>query len=210
MLVFGATLVAQPASVFTPARRLSGSLPSSPPPTVVGWIEEVVEVEVDARGFVDRATLLRGTARGQSVVVPAVADWRFQPATDQTGPVAARVLVAAMFRPPSLYDGPAPDAPLIDFAEPSSEVPFPTQTPRPQYPPNATGDAVVLVEVAVDTEGRVASTTIVGGRSGFDQAALTAARGWTFRPARHQGQPVLAFAYLIFGFRQPAVSERRP
>jgi TonB family protein len=211
VLAFAAPLMAQSKPfVFTPARRLSGSLPSSPPPTVVGWIEEAVEVEVDARGFVDRATLLRATSRGPSFVVPAVADWRFQPATDETGRVPARVLVAAMFRPPALYDNPAPGALLIDLAPPSNEVPFPVQTTRPAYPPQAIADAVVLVEVAVDRDGHVADARIVTGAPGFDEAALTAARGWTFRPARWRGQPVIAFAYLIFGFRQPAASAGCP
>jgi TonB family protein len=194
--------------VFTPARRLTGSLPASPPPTVVGSIEETVEVEVNARGFVDRATLLRGTSGGPSLVVPAVADWRFQPAYDTTGPVSTRVLVAAVFRPPALYDAPAPGSPPIDFATPSREIPFPETIARPPYPPQAAGDAVLLVEVAVDVQGRVADARVVKGASPFDAAAATAARGWKFRPARRNGQPVIAFAYLIFGFRQPSTSSR--
>jgi TonB family protein len=199
----------QAAAVFTPARRLSGTLPSAPPPTVVGWIEEMVEVEVDARGFVDRATLVRANSRGASRAVPAVADWRFDPATDTTGPVPTRVLVAAIFRPPSLYDGTTLGATPIDLATPSSEVPFPETLVRPQYPPKATGDAILLVEVAVDVEGRVTDTKVVKGASAFDTAAATAARGWTFRPARRNGEPVIACAYLIFGFRQPVTSDRR-
>jgi protein TonB len=111
-----------------------------------------------------------------------------------------------MFRPPSLDDGATASAPLIDLAAPSMEVPFPIRTARPTYPPQAAANAVVLVEVAVDREGRVASASMVSGDPGFKDVALEAARGWTFRPAHRQGQPVLAFAYLIFGFRRPVAS----
>ena len=68
------------AADFSPARRISGSLPGLPPPNTIGWVEETVELEVDLNGRVDRATLLTAASRGPSLVVPAVADRRFKPA----------------------------------------------------------------------------------------------------------------------------------
>jgi TonB family protein len=60
-----------------------------------------------------------------------------------------------------------------------------------------------LVEVTVTDSGRVAGARIVGEASGFDDAALSAARSWTFRPARRGGSPAEAQVYLLFVFRQP-------
>src|SRR5712671_5865637 len=124
--VIGILLIvaATSAADFSPARRISGSLPSLPPPNTIGWVEETVEVEVDARGRVARATLLNAASRGPSLVVPAVADWRFKPALEHGQRVASRVLVAAMFRPPTLYDI-APPVPPAEHAATSNEIPFP-------------------------------------------------------------------------------------
>ena len=51
--------------------------------------------------------------------------------------------------------------------------------------------------------GKVEAASIVGAPSGFDDAALTAARSWTFRAPRFEGKDVAGVAYLIFGFRMP-------
>jgi protein TonB len=67
-------------------------------------------------------------------------------------------------------------------------------------------DGVVLVEVLVGPDGRVRAASVTSGSPGFDDVALTAARGWSFRPARRNGRPVAAFAYLVFGFRRPLAS----
>jgi len=105
-MMIGVLLIvaATSAADFSPARRVSGSSPGLPPPNTIGWVEEAVELEVDLKGRVDHVALLTAASRGPSLVVPAVADWRFTPALDRGEPVASRVLVAAMFRPPTLYD----------------------------------------------------------------------------------------------------------
>jgi len=85
-------------------------------------------------------------------------------------------------------------------------VPFPIQQVRPPYPPNVVGDGVVLVEVLVTPQGGVGRARVIGAGTGFDPAALDAARQWVFRPARRADRPVPACAYLIFGFRAPLVA----
>ena len=47
---------------------------------------------------------------------------------------------------------------------------------------------------------------MIGSAAGFDSAALDAARGGCFRPARYRGESVPAYAYLIFGFRAPVTA----
>jgi TonB family protein len=89
-------------------------------------------------------------------------------------------------------------------AQPSDDIPFPTSLEVPNYPPNAIGSAYVLVEVEVGESGSVSSAKTIGETTGFDSAALQAARAWTFRPASRDGRLVSAFAYLVFAFRQPA------
>jgi TonB family protein len=194
---------AQAADTFAPARRISGALPSTPSPNVIAWIEETLEVVVDATGRVAGMTPLRASPLPSDPLVPAVTDWRFRPAVDQGGAVPSRVLVAAIFRPPQLYNTPTLGEPPVDLAPPSGEVPFPVATSAPPYPPLAVGNGVVLVEVLVGLDGRVREPRIVTAASGFDPPALDAAGRWSFRPARRNGRAVEVYAYLLFGFRQP-------
>jgi outer membrane biosynthesis protein TonB len=75
--------------------------------------------------------------------------------------------------------------------------------------------AYVRVEVLVDTEGRVEEARIVervrlgrGDREervaalphGLDEAALTAARAFRFRPAQHAGGPARAYTTVRLTF----------
>jgi TonB family protein len=147
-------------------------------------------------------TRLIGT-EGSSLIAAAVTDWTFRPALDRGQPVPSHVLVAAMFRPPLLYNGPAAGGGAVALAAPSGDVPVPAATTTPVYPPLGVADAVVLVEVLVGPDGNVQSASVTSGAPGFDDVALTAARGWSFHSAGRNGRPVPAFVYLVFGFRRP-------
>jgi TonB family protein len=197
-------------AMFVPARLLGGSLPLTPSPNVVGRIEETLQVTVDATGGVAQMTPLRASPLPNDLLTPAVAGWRFQPAMDQGRAVSSRVLVAAIFRPPQLDNSPTLGNPPVDLAAPSDEIPWPTVTQTPVYPPVATGEGVVLVEVLVGVDGRGRQPRIATGSGGFDQAALDAAARWSFRPARFNGRAVEAYAYLLFGFRRPVVAGPPP
>jgi TonB family protein len=192
------------AADFAPARLADGSRPQMPVKTV-GWTDVRLEVIVDVDGAVSRTTPFRVTPGALPFVEPVVASWRFRPALYLDKRLESAVLVVTMFRPPQLFDD-APGSPPVDVASPSEAVPFPILEARPKYPPNGFGDGVVLVEVLVGIDGKVEQAGLVGSGAGFENAALEAARGWVFSPARYRGQPVPAYAYLIFGFRAPVVA----
>jgi TonB family protein len=59
------------------------------------------------------------------------------------------------------------------------------------YPAEASGDAVVVLELVVAADGHVDSVTVVAGAPPFAEAAMNAARSWRFRPAR-QGEVAVA------------------
>jgi outer membrane biosynthesis protein TonB len=52
----------------------------------------------------------------------------------------------------------------------------------------------------------VRAATFKSGEAAFKDVALEAARGWTFKPARRNGEAVDAYVYLTFGFRRPVTS----
>ena len=186
---------------YEPPRRLSGDVPN-PPVKSIGWVEAVVDLELDASGAITNATGLRATPGGLDFVLPALKSWKFRPANDGKDSVGSHVLVAAMMRPAQLFD-PAGGSPAADLAKPNDGAPYPKNTSRPAYPIKAVGNRSVLVEVIIRDDGRVERATVVGPTSGFDNAALTAARAWTFRAPNFKDKPVGGVAYLIFGFRMP-------
>lgn len=207
----GWLLTAAAAQEFSPPRFRAGDLPV-PPQQAIGWGEAVLEVTVGADGRVAEITPLRTTPGFDGPTERAVRTWRFEPARagKERAPVAAKVLVAAIFRPPTLSDAPMPGEVPRDVAAPSDEVPFPETRVPPVYPATGFGDGVVLAEVEVGANGAVVEAKVLASAgSAFDDAARRAAMRWRFRPARRGGAP-RAFAYLVFAFRTPVVVKRPP
>ena len=51
---------------------------------------------------------------------------------------------------------------------------------------------------------------MVQGAGAFADEALLTAREWVFRPAHRNGALVSAYAYIVFGFRQPVSANGGP
>ena len=201
---------------FVPARLLGGDTPPLSSLAVDGG-EVVVEASVDRAGSVSRLTLLRTTPPFGDLVTAAVRSWRFSPAEGPrpdgtTGPVESTVLVAAVFRPPSLVNGPRVGEGPREVAAPSGQAPFPTTISTPAFPPLAVAGGVVMVEVEVEPDGLPGKAQVIrAGPGGFDSAAIDAVRQWRFRTPGSGARAVPSVAYVIFGFSQPvlAPSEKR-
>jgi TonB family protein len=76
-------------------------------------------------------------------------------------------------------------------------------SPAPIYPQAAREkgiQGVVLVEAHVLAGGTVGETKVVRSIPGLDEAAMTAVRGWRFRPARHDGKPAPAWVAVPVRF----------
>lgn len=113
---------------------------------------------------------------------------------------------------PHLVEPPAPAAPpavdeqaaqaAAQTAVPASEASPDTPpqriaelSPPPQYPPSALRggeQGTVVLDVQVDANGRPTDVSIASrsGSRALDRAALLAVKGWRFRPALINGQPV--------------------
>ena len=203
MKALGLTLVmvaalAQAAG-FDAARFNSGGFGAIPHGTRVAGVVGV-ELTVDESGKVTDIVTLKALEPFSTMVNEAVAAWRFEPATFDGEPIASRVLVAGLFRPPMLlFPNPGPPAGLD--AQPSDEIPFPTGLEVPAYPPRSAGDATVIVEVSIDQNGSTTEVKALTEASPFSESALDAARGWSFRAGLYRNRGVLTRAYLIFAFR---------
>lgn len=200
--IFFLTMVTTVAAQrFEPARATSVNVQAIPYRTAAAAIVGV-ELAVDARGRVADVRSLVDVEPFTDVLRNSARSWSFDAARGGGQKAESHVLVAGVFRPAMLMF-PRPDAPKQVDAQPSDDIPFPTSVEVPNYPPNAIGSAYVLVEVEVGESGSVTSTRTMSQTTGFDDAALQAARAWTFRPARRDGRAVSAFVYLVFAFRQP-------
>lgn len=213
--VTGGLLVTVSAQdTLSPARYRSGPIPSLPVLAVgVGGGQLFLELAISQSGSVAAVRPLRTTAGFTELAVGAVQMWQFVPAevrvepkAGDTGPktrrVDSKVLVVAMFRPPTLQ-APTLGEPIRDVAWPSNETPFPVSTIMPPFPPRARAPGVVLVEARVDGLGLVVGVKVLRSAPPFDGAARNAARQWKFRPSRIGGKPVTSFVYILFGFPVP-------
>ena len=199
----------------TPALFQSGSVPTLPViSTDVGGGEVLLEVTVDRTGAISVIKPLRETATFTERMTQSVKTWRFKPAEKDIpeaqrkpgGPsterVDAKVLVAAVFRRPSVI-GLTLGEPVRDVAAASADIPSPTSIVPPAYPPSALSPGVVLVEVQVNAIGAVSDANVRLSAPGFDSVALSTASQWKFRPAKSGGANAPAVAYIVFGFPVP-------
>jgi TonB family protein len=184
-----------------PAQFRSGELPAIPV-LGVGGGALILEVGVGRDGGVHGIKVSRSALPFAEAVIATVKEWRFRPAGEAAAPVDSTVLVAAVFRPPQVY-APSVSTPTQDDGSASKDVPFPLKIVTPPFPPRARMGGVELVEVRVGSQGNVTGVKVVRSAPGFDNVAIQAAHGWTFRPAQVAGTNVPGLVYVIFGFPQP-------
>jgi TonB family protein len=206
--VLVATSGAAAAQMISSPRLKTSELPV-PSPEAFGGGEVVLELAVDATGVVTQVTSLRVTPPFSETMSKMAASWRFQPAAavinKRETAVPGRVLVVGMFRPPSVYAGPAPGAPPEARGAPSPDVPRPAALVMPAYPPNVTGDRMVLIEIELTPKGEALGYRVGSPASGFDSAAIDAVKAWRFNPPTAATTPERLFVYAVIGFRTPVV-----
>lgn len=103
-------------------------------------------------------------------------------------PVFAALLLLGSLAPTL----PAQEEPLTAG---SGGVPVPkrAKTVPPEYPAEAQAQGIrgiVILELVIDKEGKVVEARTVRSVPGLDEAALTAARQWTYEVTKVEGKPV--------------------
>jgi TonB family protein len=93
-----------------------------------------------------------------------------------------------------------PTPPLDEHAR----APRPIRITRPEYPAAAFKKRVegtVVIEILIDTQGRVAKRRVIQSVPGLDEAALKCISQWRFEPALKDGKPVATIAHAPIHFR---------
>jgi outer membrane biosynthesis protein TonB len=215
LLLMWASVAYAQSRAFVPPRLLTANVPLPPPPTVVGGGEVMIEVVVDRTGAVTHPVVVRSTSPYTQMVLTSVALWRFEPAraTTEKGieeSVDMPVMIAAIYRPPAVYDNPVLGEPARSVRAPSGDVAYPIATAAPAFPVlapsfNLSGSAL-LFEVGLSETGQITAMRAVVSDPGFESSARAALVKWRFRPASYRGRTISSTAYVLFGFRPPIVS----
>jgi hypothetical protein len=122
--------------------------------------------------------------------------------------VEGTVLVAALYRPPTLTNEPTVGEPPRDLAAPSAEAAFPVAMVTPTYPvraANGLSPSVLMYEVSLDERGKITDVRGLVSDPGFDSVARDALLQWTFRSATYRARPAPAVVYVVFGFSVPVL-----
>jgi TonB family protein len=86
----------------------------------------------------------------------------------------------------------AQDEPVAAGSEGVS-VPKKTKHIQPAYPQEALAQGVrgiVILDLVLDAQGKVESTSVIRSVPGLDEAAIAAARQWEYEPTKVDGKPV--------------------
>jgi TonB family protein len=85
-----------------------------------------------------------------------------------------------------------------------------TRTTLPVYPKAAqeTGvEGTVLLEILINTKGRVVRTRVVESIPELDAAAVACVKQWRYIPAQKNGRPVPAKAFAVITFKREGKPE---
>lgn len=78
---------------------------------------------------------------------------------------------------------------------------------KPVYPQEAkaTGkQGVVILKVTILANGDVAKVEVMRGEEPFTSAAVSAVKGWKYKPAMHKGQPITVYRIIQIPFKLTA------
>lgn len=142
----------------------------------------------------------------------AVHGWTFEPPTD--GPIAFDTVVQFASGKPTTTRtapvlSPAAERFTVDGAlrvGGAIKPPTKIRDVKPVYPPEAKEarvQGVVIAEVLLDGEGRVAQARILRSIPMLDEAALEAIRQWQFTPTLMNGAPVPVLITVTMQFTLP-------
>ncbi len=94
-------------------------------------------------------------------------------------------------------------APPVGPAAPKIVAPHLAMQPNVPYPPEAKGDASIILRLTINADGTVRDAQATEGEEPFASAAVQAATSWRFEPATRDGEPVAAIVRFEVSFVEP-------
>lgn len=186
----------------------------------------IAEIVVDRDGGVRDAKVLRGVPLLDEAALNAIRQWRYLPTMLNGVPVEVVMTVTVNF----VLDGPDATSGLAGGAGVSSMGAYAGPAPvrlggnvreprklkdaKPVYPPDALASRVtgiVILEVIIDADGKIAQAKILRSVPMLAQAALAAVTQWEYEPTFVNGVavPVVMTVTVHFTLSGGEMSEER-
>ena len=150
-----------------------------------------LEVAVGTDGTVTSARIIKSIPLLDMAAITAVRQWTYTPAMLNGVAVPATVQVEMWIPAPVRVGG-------------MVRAPVKTVHVEAVYPPEmrASGaEGVVILELTIDTTGKVANARILKSAQGFDEAAIAAVNQWVFEPTLMNGAPIAILYNVVVTFR---------
>jgi hypothetical protein len=165
-------------------------------------------VNLDATGKVMNIQTLRDIPTITSHAEVALQGWTYAPATLNGKHVASTLIVHLVFDPAFLDTNHIPLGPPESFRPPVRKSAYtPPQlftATFTQYPATGQGSGAVVLDVTLDTGGKISQVTAVRDLQSLTSAAKAALQNWSFSGASYANTPIASKVVVAMIFRSPA------
>ncbi len=195
---------------FTPPDILTASDIPYPATTVAAGVVTLA-VNLDATGQIMNVQTLRDIPTVTTQATLAVQNWTYAPASLNGKNVRSTLIVNIVFDPAFLESNNIPLGPPESFQPPNPKAT--SYTPPqlftatfPPYPTNGLGSGAVVLDVAVNSQGKIAHVATVRDVPTLTAAAAAALQHWSFSAAIYGNTPLASKVVVAMVFRNPATA----
>jgi hypothetical protein len=195
---------------FIPPDILTASDIPYPATTVAAGVVTLA-VNLDATGQIMNVQTLRDIPTVTTQATIALQNWTYAPATLNGKHVPSTLIVNIVFDPAFLESNNIPLGPPESFQPPNPKA-TPYTPPQlstatfPPYPSNGQTSGAVVLDVAVNTQGKIAHVATVRDVPTLTAAAVAALQNWSFSAAIYGNTPTASKVVVAMVFRNPATA----
>jgi len=167
-----------------------------------------LDLSLTEKGQLTEAGALGDIPGLTSAAASAVQTWKFKPASTADMTVPSAMTVAFVYRPPMLIWNPPQFAAALPNPASSTNAVAPAgvvSVAYADYPVNSVASGAVILQVALDTGGKIEDIKTLRRIADLDRLALAAAKDWKFQAAQFQGEAVKSNVVIVFVFAAPVV-----
>jgi Gram-negative bacterial TonB protein C-terminal len=195
---------------FTPPDILTVSDIPYPATTVAAGVVTLA-VNLDTTGQIMNIQTLRDIPTVTTQATIALQNWTYAPASLNGKPVSSTLIVNIVFDPAFLDSNNIPLGPPESFQPPNPKA---TPYTPPQlfaatflpYPTNGQTSGAVVLDVAINSQGKIAHVATVRDVPTLTVAAAAALQNWSFSAAIYGNTPVASKVVVAMVFRNPATA----
>jgi outer membrane biosynthesis protein TonB len=195
---------------FTPPDILTASdIPYPATSAAAGVV--TLAVNLDGTGQITNIQTLRDIPTVTTQATIALQNWTYAPASLNGKPVPSTLIVNIVFDPAFLDSNNIPLGPPESFQPPNPKAT--SYTPPqlftatfPPYPANGLSSGAVVLDIAINSQGKVVNVTTVRDVPTLTAAAAAALQNWSFSAAIYGNKPTASKVVVAMVFRNPATA----